>query len=58
MGRRKGILIKEEVGFVPQIIDKKKSDNKDSKKDKKLINKGDRNEILVKSIDKIKKVGR
>lgn len=35
MGRRKGILIKEEVGFVPQIIDKKKSDNKDSKKDKK-----------------------
>ncbi len=35
MGKRKGILIKEEVGFVPQVIDKKKSDNKDNKKDKK-----------------------
>lgn len=35
MSKRKGILIKEEVGFVPQVIDKKKSDNKDSKKDKK-----------------------
>lgn len=35
MGRRKGILIKEEVGFVPQVIDEKKSDKKDNKKDKK-----------------------
>lgn len=35
MGRRKGILIKEEVGFVPQVVDEKKSDKKDNKKDKK-----------------------
>ncbi len=35
MGRRKGILIKEEVGFVPQVIDEKKSDKKDNKKEKK-----------------------
>ena len=36
MGKKKGILIKEEVGFIPQTADKKKTgDDKNSKKGKK-----------------------
>ena len=36
MAKKKGILIKEEVGFIPQIIDKKKTgDDKNNKKSKR-----------------------
>lgn len=34
--KKKGILIKEEVGFIPQITDKKKTgDDKNNKKGKR-----------------------